>query len=85
MLRSRKENGWGAGQEGDTVSESIIFQCQTGFRYWLQMSTNSFHLKKFYNLPVTVLHVDIWQSPGNHCSAGWVGGSWDSRTTDRMT
>lgn len=85
MLRSRKANGWGAGQEEDAVSESIIFQCQTRFHYWLQMPTNPFHLKKFYNLPVTVLHVAIWQSLGNHGSAGWVGRGWDSRTTDRMT
>lgn len=58
----------------ETVSESIIFPCQTRFHDWLQMSTNSFHLKKFYNLPVTVLHVDIWHSPGiTVVLAGWAG------------
>lgn len=36
-----------------------------GFICWLQMTTNSFHLKEFYNLPVTTLHVDIWHSLGN--------------------
>lgn len=54
------------------------------------MTTNSCHLKKFYNLAVTVLHVDIWRSLGNaekekHCSVGRVGWNWDSGATDRMT
>lgn len=29
ILSNRKETGWGAGQEGDALPKSIIFQCQT--------------------------------------------------------
>lgn len=67
MFSKRNENGWGAGQEGDVISKSILFQWQTRFFFccWLQMTTNSFHLKKFYNLPATIVHVDIWRSRGN--------------------
>ena len=84
ILHKRNENGWRTEQERDAISKSIHFQWRTrGFFCcccWLQMTTNSLHLKKFSNClwpSSTSTFGGAWEARRRkHCSVGRQGGSW---------